>query len=376
MQLSLDRISPSYRCLEITKIYAFGSIIRGAKKLVGDVDLVVICDVRRGTDFLRRLELFLYGDQSELARRTLEQLVDSYNELREKTWVSRSGGSKWVWPPLTNYILREPLYSRLKKLDLKPEWVACFTWNELFDWNRFGNVDASHLSSKHFMKRALFDKKRGFQVAQVANSLHEAEDKLVTKVFLLAWSKQNPNVAENLKLNPRRKSWILKASFEEMWLQLQTARVKNTIMQELCKYRLSELKSHEGIVKGEINDVPPPKVLKRLQDVSGISKNEMIRFLRRVPFQIERSPISPLASLQISKPPIQISGQDVEELRTQLKEATRRFEALAWINNSLQALSMSWWRPHNLMNHLLEAVTTDIMAKTSTSILLQGLGVA
>ncbi len=375
MQLSLDRIPPSYQRLEITKIYAFGSMIRGAKKLVGDADLVVVCNARIATDFLRRLEFFLHGGQSELARQTLQQLVDSYRKLREEAWASRSGGSEWVWPPLANCILKEPLCSTLRKLDLEPEWVARFTWNELFDWNRFGYVDASPLTSKNFMKRVLFGKKRGFQVAQVANSLHEAKEKLVTKVFLLAWSKQHPNVAENLKINPRRQSWILQISFEEMWLQLQTARAKNSIMRELCKYRLSELKSDEGIVKGEIDDLPPQRVLKRLQDVGGISKNEITRFLKQVPFQIERSSISPLASLQILTPPIQISGQDVDELRTQLQKATRFFEALARINNSLQALTMNRWRPNNLMNHLLEAVTTDIMTKTSTSELLRELDV-
>jgi len=365
LQEAFDRIPALVPPFRIKEIYSFGSLPRGIKKSVGDADLILIADMKEIGDFLANLKKFL----SSRENRTRIKLFDKYEQLKNESWEARGDSSKWKWPPLNEFVCSDPIYSTLKNDGLTPEWLAQFSWAELCDWSRYGVPNYNVLTAEHLVRRILFDSKRGFQISRVAASLVEATKDLVTEQFVLVWSPDKPNVAQNLLLDEATRRGFIEKEHHSMWEQLQYANVKNTILARLCRYYLPFIQNGVVDVTETEEDRSiklPSHLLSELMSSTKVSEEWLLDFLKNLPYWIHRSAISQIPNFEIGNPPKLTSDRDVEEMRLKLKDARQRFNVLVEIYLQLRYLSHEESRPTDLAGCLLERVPMNVAPKKFT----------
>ena len=274
LQDACDKIADKRPLLNITAIYTFGSLPRNIKQDVGDVDLIIIANTPALRDFSKSLTIFLARPVGR--QKTVHNtLIKAYQELSDSARDARDHGKSWTWPPLSQFLCKDSRSDILKASGVSPEWLNCFTWNELFNWSRFGYPDEGNLTIERLVRRVLFGFKRGYQVTHVVENLQEALDKMVVKKaeVVLAWSPEQPNVARNLMAIDHRV--LVKNQYENMLKQLEIVNAKNLILLELCRYYRPRIESRTRMD----DKAPPNALLELLAKQVGISLEDIAKFL-------------------------------------------------------------------------------------------------
>lgn len=361
-----DRITGQRPPLNITAIYMFGSLPRNIKQDVGDADLIIIANTDALRAFNTSLETFLMqpaGPQKILR----DTLIRTYRELSDTARDTRDRGESWTWPKLLQFLSEDSYRDILKASGVVPEWMSCYTWNELFNWRRFGYPEFGKLTVERLVQRALFGFKRGYEVTHVGENLQEVLDKMVIKKeeVVLAWSPKQPDVKRNLTGIDHR--GLVNSQYENMWGQLEIVNAKNIIMLELCRYYRPRIENPT-----RIDDKPHPnELLELLAKQIGISLGDMTKFLDDARFSISRSAVAELPSL-VSGPRPELKTEDVvETLRSDLQFASNRFYALVELCEGLRYLLQSDRLPSDIGAYLLEQVPEKTAPKKLTLSILK-----
>jgi predicted nucleotidyltransferase len=364
LQKACDRISQIEPPLNIAAVYTFGSLPRGVKEVVRDVDLIVIANTTSLREFKSNLIAFLNEPKDSQAP-VHRKLRQKYCELSNLAAKVRSSEKTWNWPPLSDFIYEERTRSVLEASGVPPEWLNYFTWSEVFDWRRHGMPNWINLTPERLVRRALFGSRRGFQVHYVVDTLEEALYKLPTRQPVLAWAPDKADVGKNLAAVA--KTALVTDDYENMWEQLATVSTKNIILETLCRRFLS---------KGGTLDLEwtsDQEFIETLACRAGVSDEDMKEFIVSLCLPGSSS-IAKLPSMRITAPPRMSSDIDVENVRLKLKSATERFHCLKEIYERLNSLRLDRL-PRDLGAYLLECVSMETAPKEVTLSLLDQLGV-
>lgn len=354
--------------LNIAAIYTFGSLPRNVKEVVGDVDLIVIANTTSLHEFTSNLTAFLM-EPKDFQAPVRRALLQKYHELSNLAAKARSSEKTWKWPPLSDFIYKEPARSVLVASGVPPEWLNYFTWNEVCNWRRLGMPNGINLSHERLVRRALFGFRRGFQIHYVLDTLQEALGKLATRRPVLAWTPEKADVGKNLAAVAKKA--MVADDYENMSEQLVTVKTKNSILETLCRHYLSKIR---GPTRSE-EETPPQELIETLAHRAGVSNEDMIQFLAHIQHWRLRSAVAKFPSMRIRAPPAMTSHMDVENVRLKLESATKRFSSLVEIHEGLSYLTRSDRLPSDLGAYLLGCVSMKTAPKGVTLSILHQLGV-
>lgn len=361
LQKACDRISQIEPPLNIKAIHTFGSLPRGVKEVVRDVDLIVIANTTSLREFKRNLMAFLDDSQAPVHRK----LRQKYCELSNLAANVRNSGKTWNWPRLSDFIYEERTRSVLEASGVPPEWLNYYTWNEVFNWRQDGMPNWIKLTPERLVRRALFDRRRGFEIHHVVDTLKEALYKLPKIQPVLAWAPDKADVGKNLAA-VAKKAMVAK-DYENMSVQLVTVNTWNSILETLCRRFLS---------KGGTLDLDwtlDQEFRETLAHRAGVSDEDMKLFLASLAYPRLRSSVAEFPSMRIRASPPMTSDIDAENVRLKLKSATTCFHCLVEIYEGLDNLHLNRLPP-DLGAYLLERVSVETAPKEVTLSLLEQLG--
>ena len=358
------RVSPS---LKIREVYVFGSLPRGVKKTVHDIDMIVVLDnMQELCDFSRKLNDFLIHPNS-VQKPVRDALLSKYRELHKERWRAKERCAS-NWPSLHDFLSERRIQSVLQNEGLHPNWLGLFTWNEIC------MSDFPSITLEKLLRRAFFGFKRGFQIIRVESSVQRATEHLATSQLVLAWSPAKPNVEQNLTLDRQSHAKLVRGEHENMWEQLQTVQAKNTILMELCRYHLSQLRSKQ--VQTSL-DRPPREVLMKCIKQTGITEKDLVAFLDATKCTNLIGPITKIPSLKVKGLPDAWPETAVEDTRSKLRTTIEMFRALLKLKDRLRMLIRSEFTvsPAELPECLAGCVPKRVATDDTVIHLLDALGV-
>lgn len=168
---------------EVTKIYAFGSILR-EKEDPNDIDLIVLHQMN--------------PEQAARWEEFEKNFSDNHNDTHSVRLLEKSLApyrAKGI--ALSEAVKNAEVSDILQQHGVKPTWAGCFSWNAVFGYNPYGFSP----SLDFVMYRMIFGRgTKGFQVRFLeGQSLSEGQiPTMSARNHWLAWSKEKPNVKENL----------------------------------------------------------------------------------------------------------------------------------------------------------------------------------
>jgi len=376
LQAAFDRLPGSVAPpLKVREAYVSGSLARAVKERVGDVDLIIVLSSFSDVmEFMTRMTKFLMRpDPSETV--LSEAMSKRYCKLAGQSWNVRKRLA-WKRPPVREFACAQPARGILEAAGVHPEWLSLFTWRELWNWHRDGMPDGVLLTPERLVRRALFGLKQGFEVVQVAGTIEEAARNLVADQLVLVWSPEKPDVAKNLMLDDASRRTLVEKEYENVWNSLQVVNVKNTILEDLCRYYLARhLLDSRNAAKDAAED-PPQRFVAKWVKRSGICEGDLREFLEASSSLGISSALSVIPSLRLEKPPQLIAEATVDVLRTRLGESTTRHRVLIQLRGALHALLSVEGCPTDLASYLLDCVPFSVAPKHFTLEVLHMLGLS
>lgn len=185
----IERIPQLDLPVTIVAVYAFGGMLREKSRL-HDFDVLFLYSMT--PDQASRWDVFRHNFSSH--GRCSQHHEHPIADLEDVLLPLKKRGLS-----LHDAVQDEQVASRLEQKGIPPSWAGCFSWTEIFE-GYFGD-GTFYPELDMVIRRTLIGKQfRGLQV-QIQNK-DDFEKKtmlLLPKNYVLAWSPEKPNVAENIE---------------------------------------------------------------------------------------------------------------------------------------------------------------------------------
>lgn len=216
---AINRASNKNLPVTIKEVYAFGGILRGKEK-AHDFDAIFLYDQTPEQESKWRWFYSCFGQGiNETITHPMQNIKINTNDVRKKIYtLLRPYYEQGIF--LRDAVKLTPVAEKLNILCIEPSWAGCFSWTDVF-YNPYGLF----LPRIDKVLRSLLC--RGMKGIQVFFKNYESfRDGAIwpAKNYRLAWSPENPDVEENLKMQQEEKIDYLKnelKNFTEQIVQLK-----------------------------------------------------------------------------------------------------------------------------------------------------------
>jgi len=198
----IERIPQLDLPVTIVAVYAFGGMLREKSRL-HDFDVLFLYSMT--PDQASRWDIFRHNFSS--SGRCSQDYEHPIADLEDALLPLKKRGLS-----LHDAVQDEQVASRLEQKDIPPSWAGCFSWTQIFE-GYFGN-GIFYPELDMVIRRTLIGKEfRGLQVQiQNKDDFEKKTMSLHPKNYVLAWSTEKPDVAENIESRSQedRTQYIIK----------------------------------------------------------------------------------------------------------------------------------------------------------------------